>query len=210
VRRETPTGNVSAESIETSRGKRDLPVLDCKTGLGKPTSGPAVSWLRLRTLAQCLQTPPNSGGVLKTTNELARFANSCRFGSGRPDSAPKAHPPLVENRRRPVPIRHTSGASVCRIEDPRSDGSRLRRDVGTGLGKPTSWPAVSWLRLRTLAQCLQTAPNSGGVLKTTNELARFANSCRFGSGRPDSNRRRPAWEAGILPLNYARSKNLLR
>ena len=26
------------------------------------------------------------------------------------------------------------------------------------------------------------------------------------SGRPDSNRRRPAWEAGILPLNYARSR----
>src|SRR6266446_4433750 len=25
------------------------------------------------------------------------------------------------------------------------------------------------------------------------------------SGRPDSNRRRPAWEAGILPLNYGRS-----
>ena len=25
------------------------------------------------------------------------------------------------------------------------------------------------------------------------------------SGRPDLNRRRPAWEAGILPLNYARS-----
>ena len=25
------------------------------------------------------------------------------------------------------------------------------------------------------------------------------------SGRPDSNRRRPAWEAGILPLNYARN-----
>src|SRR6266508_479813 len=24
------------------------------------------------------------------------------------------------------------------------------------------------------------------------------------SGRPDSNRRRPAWEAGILPLNYSR------
>jgi hypothetical protein len=24
------------------------------------------------------------------------------------------------------------------------------------------------------------------------------------SGRPGSNRRRPAWEAGILPLNYAR------
>ena len=25
------------------------------------------------------------------------------------------------------------------------------------------------------------------------------------SGRPGSNRRRPAWEAGILPLNYSRS-----
>ena len=25
------------------------------------------------------------------------------------------------------------------------------------------------------------------------------------SGRPDSNRRRPAWEAGILPLNYSRA-----
>jgi hypothetical protein len=42
------------------------------------------------------------------------------------------------------------------------------------------------------------------ILKTTNELANSANSCRFGSGRPGSNRRRPAWEAGILPLNYAR------
>jgi hypothetical protein len=30
------------------------------------------------------------------------------------------------------------------------------------------------------------------------------------SGRPDSNRRRPAWEAGILPLNYARKMRLLR
>ena len=27
------------------------------------------------------------------------------------------------------------------------------------------------------------------------------------SGRPDSNRRRPAWEAGILPLNYGRSSS---
>src|SRR5439155_4647834 len=26
------------------------------------------------------------------------------------------------------------------------------------------------------------------------------------SGRPGSNRRRPAWEAGILPLNYARTE----
>src|SRR5437773_1728366 len=30
------------------------------------------------------------------------------------------------------------------------------------------------------------------------------------SGRPDSNRRRPAWEAGILPLNYARGIALQR
>ncbi len=30
------------------------------------------------------------------------------------------------------------------------------------------------------------------------------------SGRPDSNRRRPAWEAGILPLNYAREAHLTR
>ena len=26
------------------------------------------------------------------------------------------------------------------------------------------------------------------------------------SGRPGSNRRHPAWEAGVLPLNYSRSK----
>src|SRR5437773_5310182 len=31
------------------------------------------------------------------------------------------------------------------------------------------------------------------------------NPLTFWSGRPDSNRRRPAWEAGILPLNYGRS-----
>src|SRR5207247_9364304 len=30
------------------------------------------------------------------------------------------------------------------------------------------------------------------------------NPPRVWSGRPDSNRRRPAWEAGILPLNYGR------
>src|SRR5437660_1272096 len=30
------------------------------------------------------------------------------------------------------------------------------------------------------------------------------NPLRSWSGRPDSNRRRPAWEAGILPLNYGR------
>src|SRR6202166_3074162 len=32
------------------------------------------------------------------------------------------------------------------------------------------------------------------------------------SGRPGSNRRHPAWEAGVLPLNYSRSgyKNIRR
>ena len=30
------------------------------------------------------------------------------------------------------------------------------------------------------------------------------------SGRADSNRRRPAWEAGILPLNYARNSEKRR
>src|SRR2546422_11596351 len=30
------------------------------------------------------------------------------------------------------------------------------------------------------------------------------NPLKVWSGRPDSNRRRPAWEAGILPLNYGR------
>ena len=32
----------------------------------------------------------------------------------------------------------------------------------------------------------------------------------FWSGRPGSNRRRPAWEAGILPLNYARAELFLQ
>src|SRR5205807_8081493 len=33
----------------------------------------------------------------------------------------------------------------------------------------------------------------------------FRKGLIYWSGRPDSNRRRPAWEAGILPLNYGRS-----
>ena len=32
---------------------------------------------------------------------------------------------------------------------------------------------------------------------------------RFWSGRPDSNRRHPAWKAGTLPLSYSRSKEVL-
>src|SRR5437867_5757503 len=35
--------------------------------------------------------------------------------------------------------------------------------------------------------------------------ARACNPLDKWSGRPDSNRRRPAWEAGILPLNYGRA-----
>ncbi len=34
----------------------------------------------------------------------------------------------------------------------------------------------------------------------------FCRGLQKKSGRADSNRRRPAWEAGILPLNYARKK----
>ena len=43
------------------------------------------------------------------------------------------------------------------------------------------------------------------------EMQWFALKCnethrqKMKSGRADSNRRRPAWEAGILPLNYARN-----
>src|SRR2546426_704563 len=36
------------------------------------------------------------------------------------------------------------------------------------------------------------------------KLLNFPKLFKRKSGRPGSNRRRPAWEAGILPLNYAR------
>ena len=35
-------------------------------------------------------------------------------------------------------------------------------------------------------------------------MASFPKLLILWSGRPGSNRRRPAWEAGILPLNYSR------
>src|SRR5437867_13187448 len=38
---------------------------------------------------------------------------------------------------------------------------------------------------------------------------RARNPLKGWSGRPDSNRRRPAWEAGILPLNYGRGSAAL-
>src|SRR5262245_42569213 len=48
------------------------------------------------------------------------------------------------------------------------------------------------------------------VSEERNEGGRHAEARRrLGeSGRPGSNRRRPAWEAGILPLNYARVRRL--
>ena len=62
---------------------------------------------------------------------------------------------------------------------------------------------------RVSKKSILTPTKNVGVLKTTNELAKSANSCRFGSGRRGSNPRRPAWEAGILPLNYSRNGNQL-
>jgi hypothetical protein len=44
------------------------------------------------------------------------------------------------------------------------------------------------------------------VLRKCSEIARSfsAKLFVFWSGRPGSNRRHPAWEAGVLPLNYSR------
>ena len=49
-------------------------------------------------------------------------------------------------------------------------------------------------------------------MKDTEQIISDDNSFKKGrlrSGRADSNRRRPAWEADILPLNYARKILLL-
>ena len=53
----------------------------------------------------------------------------------------------------------------------------------------------------------------GRVINTLASLKFGARKVKLGrmgeniqSGRWDSNPRRPAWEAGILPLNYARSR----
>ena len=52
-------------------------------------------------------------------------------------------------------------------------------------------------------QCNQKQARGAAKCPGIQRLARM--QMGFGkSGRPDSNRRRPAWEAGILPLNYAR------
>src|SRR6185436_12048677 len=44
------------------------------------------------------------------------------------------------------------------------------------------------------------------ALARADGLGRQSGTAKNWSGRPGSNRRRPAWEAGILPLNYARSE----
>src|SRR3954470_420526 len=53
-----------------------------------------------------------------------------------------------------------------------------------------------------------TEPAAGGGSETISpaESEAKAGEGVSESGRPDSNRRRPAWEAGILPLNYARGQ----
>src|SRR5690349_9264071 len=46
-----------------------------------------------------------------------------------------------------------------------------------------------------------------GSIGSTSRFAvthRMVGNLKFWSGRRDSNPRRPAWEAGILPLNYSR------
>jgi hypothetical protein len=43
------------------------------------------------------------------------------------------------------------------------------------------------------------------IVEHTNPSERSAKLLEEWSGRPGSNRRHPAWEAGVLPLNYSRS-----
>jgi hypothetical protein len=76
------------------------------------------------------------------------------------------------------------------------DGSRVAKTVKITRHRllftfemGTFWELFAFLAKRTKKWLLE-------VINFTEE---------FWSGRPGSNRRRPAWEAGILPLNYARS-----
>jgi hypothetical protein len=56
----------------------------------------------------------------------------------------------------------------------------------------------------------QAAASNGGIKVNEVELrtTRATILLKRWSGRPGSNRRRPAWEAGILPLNYSRPRGL--
>src|SRR5438477_1949126 len=53
------------------------------------------------------------------------------------------------------------------------------------------------------SDCRLDSPALWYLLKCTSKNSRYSED--FWSGRPGSNWGRPAWEAGILPLNYARS-----
>jgi hypothetical protein len=71
---------------------------------------------------------------------------------------------------------------------------RRRQDAQPGLDE-----AVGGRLNRTRLACLAAPVTANGYAS----IAFDQQTCGQ-SGRPDSNRRRPAWEAGILPLNYAR------
>ena len=49
-----------------------------------------------------------------------------------------------------------------------------------------------------------TSNSDTAALRRTVSRTAFGEGIYVKSGRRDSNPRRPAWEAGILPLNYAR------
>jgi hypothetical protein len=86
-------------------------------------------------------------------------------------------------------VRHRSEVVEYRIEQHLDRlGDRLER---LGLASPSVTGNVT---------------GSGGAEGTKNPAATEVTTGEElpESGRPDSNRRRPAWEAGILPLNYAR------
>src|SRR2546425_4097305 len=95
----------------------------------------------------------------------------------RPPSGRDNHVHLREPPVPPLPPLHP--------ESPRS--RRFERRAGAGRGGVVRRGGVTrWSR------------------ETTKGLRSSRNPLSCWSGRPDSNRRRPAWEAGILPLNYGR------
>jgi len=92
------------------------------------------------------------------------------------DASPPALPPQTEPRKLAPGFAPTQGTSG---------------QIGAMAGKRT-----------------EAGKNGGDAVTSSpvNEKGRLSSpdSRPSESGRPDSNRRRPAWEAGILPLNYAR------
>ena len=72
--------------------------------------------------------------------------------------------------------------------DIESCGTRLSRELTGGMRSGKIGTALAF-----------------AVIAVTPETEEVPKSLKTWSGRPDSNRRRPAWEAGILPLNYSRA-----